>query len=190
MGNAEYMGRMVKNDKKWYIKNPQKFACIPCHYFTSNKKDFEKHCETIKHKRGQNDKKNPQKSPDDKNQCVPGLYTCERCNRTYKYQSGYSRHKARCLAEYSMNSANITKQSQDMLDMLKETTDTNARLCEKIMNLEKQTNIINTTIHNTNKVNLNVFLNTECKNAMNMSDFIDQLKLTCDDLMYTKDNGY
>ena len=58
------------------------------------------------------------------------------------------------------------------------------------MNLEKQTNIINTTIHNTNKVNLNVFLNTECKNAMNMSDFIDQLKLTCDDLMYTKDNGY
>lgn len=30
-------------------KNPQKFCCISCDYYTSNKKDFTKHCQTIKH---------------------------------------------------------------------------------------------------------------------------------------------
>ena len=56
---------MIKNDKKWYVKNPPKFSCLKCNYFTSSKKDFEKHCETKKHKVGQNDKKKSQKSPHD-----------------------------------------------------------------------------------------------------------------------------
>ena len=35
--------RMIKNDKKWYVKNPPKYACLNCDYFTSSKKDYEKH---------------------------------------------------------------------------------------------------------------------------------------------------
>ena len=37
---------------------------------------------------------------------------------------------------------------------------------------------------------INLFLNEECKNAMNLTDFVNQLQLSLDDLQYTKDNGY
>jgi hypothetical protein len=45
----------------------------------------------------------------------------------------------------------------------------------------------NTTINN---MQINVFLNNECKDAMNLTDFIDSMQLSVDDLLYTRDNGY
>ena len=181
---------MVKTDKKWYMKNPQKYTCVPCDYSTCNKKDFAKHCETIKHVKGQMVKKNPQKSPNETSSenCFP--FICPYCERSYKFQSGYSRHKSKCdKMPVNTNIDKLKKYNDDMLSLLKETTDTNSKLCEKILNLEKG-NIINNTVNNNQKLNINLFLNTECKDAMNMSDFINSLTLTCDDLMYTKNNGF
>ena len=37
---------------------------------------------------------------------------------------------------------------------------------------------------------INVFLNEECKNAMNLTDFVDQFKVSLEDLKYTRDNGF
>ena len=183
--------RMIKNDKKWYVKNPPKYSCLKCNYFTCSKKDFEKHCETKKHKVGQNDKKKSQKSPHDKIEKEKKIFKCDICNRVYKFQSGYSRHKIRCKGIERNNYEEAMKsQHEEMMAILKETNDVNNKLCEKILTLEAQNNIINTTINNNQKLNINVFLNNECKDAMNMSEFIDQIKLTCDDLMYTKNNGY
>ena len=183
---------MIKNDKKWYVKNPPKFSCIKCNYFTSSKKDFEKHCDTKKHKMGQNDKKKSQKSLHENVEQEKKLFKCEICNRVYKFQSGYSRHKVRCKEIERNNYEEAMKtQHEEMMAILKETNDVNNKLCEKILTLEAQNNnIINTTINNNQKLNINVFLNNECKDAMNMSEFIDQIKLTGDDLMYTKNNGY
>ena len=51
-------------------------------------------------------------------------------------------------------------------------------------------NITNNTMNNTtNNFNLNVFLNEKCKDALNISDFIDSLKITLDDLLFSKKNG-
>jgi hypothetical protein len=48
----------------------------------------------------------------------------------------------------------------------------------------------NTTNNNTtNNFNLNVFLNEQCKDALNISDFIDSLKITIEDLLFSKTNG-
>jgi hypothetical protein len=48
----------------------------------------------------------------------------------------------------------------------------------------------NTTNHNTtNNFNLNVFLNEQCKDALNISEFVDSLKITFEDLLYSKKNG-
>jgi hypothetical protein len=50
--------------------------------------------------------------------------------------------------------------------------------------------IVNTTNNNTtNNFNLNVFLNEQCKDALNISDFIDSLKITLEDLLFSKTNG-
>ena len=48
----------------------------------------------------------------------------------------------------------------------------------------------NTTNNNmTNNFNLNVFLNEQCKDALNISEFVDSLKITFEDLLYSKKNG-
>ena len=53
----------------------------------------------------------------------------------------------------------------------------------------------NTTNHNhnnnttNNTFNLNFFLNEKCKDALNMSEFVDSLKITLDDLLFSKTNG-
>jgi len=49
-------------------------------------------------------------------------------------------------------------------------------------------NVVNTTTHNT-QFNLNMFLNNECKDAIKLSDFVKTLKITLQDLEYTKTKG-
>ena len=47
-----------------------------------------------------------------------------------------------------------------------------------------------TTINNTNKFNLNFFLNSECKDAMNVTDFVETINVTPSDLDHLADVGY
>jgi hypothetical protein len=48
----------------------------------------------------------------------------------------------------------------------------------------------NTTTNNNKKFNLNVFLNEECKNAMNLTDFIERLVVNMEDLEHICEVGY
>ena len=50
--------------------------------------------------------------------------------------------------------------------------------------------MINSNNTNNNKFNLNVFLNETCKDAMNLSDFIDSIKVKFEDIEYTGENGF
>jgi len=65
----------------------------------------------------------------------------------------------------------------------------NGKLQEQLVSLSKEKNIVNNIVNNTNNFNLNIFLNEKCKDALNISDFIQSLKITLDDLMYTKNKG-
>jgi len=65
---------------------------------------------------------------------------------------------------------------------------------EMMIQLKAQREIIQDMIprignNNNNRFNVNVFLNEQCKNAINLSDFIESLQIQLDDLIYTKDNG-
>ncbi len=65
---------------------------------------------------------------------------------------------------------------------------------EMMSQMKEQNKIIQEMIprlgnNNNNRFNINVFLNEQCKNAINMSDFIKSLQIQLDDLMFTKDNG-
>ena len=44
-------------------------------------------------------------------------------------------------------------------------------------------------INNTQNISINVFLNNDCKNAMNLTDFVGQIKVQLEDVMYQKDYG-
>jgi hypothetical protein len=83
----------------------------------------------------------------------------------------------------------LLKQNKEIQNSLVEQ---NKELQNTLLELSKQNTVINTTnnITNNNQFNLNVFLNEECKNALNIADFIDSLKLTVNDIEETGKLGY
>lgn len=201
-------------------KNPQKshnYVCDICDYVTSNKKDYNKHINTIKHN---NNKKSPQHN-----------MVCE-CGKTYTNRSSLFNHRKVCpmtckdgnnigegVHEKMVKSEdnlilqiqegekgekgendeniNITKDmflklindNQEMIKIIKEQQQQINLIIPKISNIGPTTNN-NTTMNNTNNnFNLNFFLNEKCKDALNMSEFIESLKITLEDLQYSRSNG-
>jgi hypothetical protein len=69
-----------------------------------------------------------------------------------------------------------------------ELLDQNKTLQKQIVELSKERNIIVNNTNN-NQFNLNFFLNEQCKDAVNISDFINSLEITMDDLTYTRNQG-
>ena len=75
----------------------------------------------------------------------------------------------------------LIKNSEEMMKLMKE---------QQLMVPNQVINNNNTTNNNNNNTfNLNIFLNEKCKDALNMSEFIDTLKITLEDLLFSKTNG-
>jgi hypothetical protein len=74
-------------------------------------------------------------------------------------------------------------------EMIMKLIEQNGKLQEQLVSLSKEKNIVNNIVNNTNNFNLNIFLNEKCKDALNISDFIQSLEITLDDLMYSKNKG-
>ena len=162
-------------------KNPQKFYCEKCDYTTFNKKDFTKHVETKKHLSVTNPNNPNKKIP--KN---PQKFICL-CGKVYTHLSTLSTHRKKCvfLENKDVEEENfekdkiikyLIKENTEFKEMLLEQNRMLIKVCEK----EKQTV---TNINSNNKTfNLNVFLNEQCKDAINITDFIDSLQLELSDL--------
>ena len=69
-----------------------------------------------------------------------------------------------------------------------ELLDQNKTLQKQIIELSKERNIVVNNTNN-NQFNLNFFLNEQCKDAINMTDFVNSLEITLDDLTYTRNQG-
>ena len=175
--------------------SPRIFYCKKCDYQCSHLGDYNKHLITRKHTNDNNGNKmvtklpkTPQNSPDfEKFNCVCGKY--------YKHRSGLSRHKKTCTFIISFDEHNSTNiiVAQETDTTLKELVykllDENNGLTNKIVDMAKQpTNVI--TNNQTNNFNVLNYLNNECKEAMNLSDFIAQLQISFDDLLIIKDKGF
>jgi len=111
------------------------------------------------------------------------LYKCE-CGKDYKYSQGLSKHKKICT--YTIESSqNIDTNNKDLIMLLiKENSELKNMVldvCQKIQPLNNTINSYN--VNSNNKTfNLNVFLNETCKDAMNITDFVESLKLQLCDL--------
>jgi hypothetical protein len=178
---------MMTNDDKKPQKKTPKYFCQKCAFTTCNKKDYERHISTPKH---QNDDKmmtkKPQKTPNLVVSCV--LFECE-CGKQYKYRQGLSIHKKKCVLNKNTNEQMPHQSIINEKDLILTLLNQNNQLQNQIFDLCKDKNniqIINNTngsINSNNKTfNLNVFLNEHCKDAMNIMDFVDSLKLQLSDL--------
>ena len=85
-----------------------------------------------------------------------------------------------------------SKQLQDMQKENQEQQYENQQLQKQLIDVVKHTNnsITNNTINNNQKFNLNFFLNEQCKDAINMSEFIENMELNMEDLTETGRLGY
>ena len=172
-------------------KKPLKFCCEICDFTSGNKKDFDRHLTTLKHKTKENDTNDILKTPKKPQTC----YNCINCNKSYKYASGLYRHKKKCnfhelpIIDNSNTQLiikelilEVVKQQQEHMI---EFTNTIKELIPKVGNNIIQNN--NNTINQ--KFNIQVFLNEKCKDAINMSDFIKSIEVSFQQLDYTKQNG-
>jgi hypothetical protein len=180
---------MVVNDSEFVPKNPQYFVCKSCDYLTYNSKDFKKHTQTIKHKKltnGSNDSEKIPKNPQN------NKYICN-CGKIYKYDSGYYRHKKTCNvnepAYICQETIEYKQQIDKLTDVVLEVVTKNNELTKQIIELSSKTNV-NNSFNNNKTFNLQFFLNEECKNALNIRDFVESIQVQLSDLENTGKLGY
>jgi len=161
----------------------KKYICENCNYYTSRKSQYFRHLDTNKHY------KNVHKNNEESTK-VLNIFTCI-CKNTYLYKSGLYKHKKKCAM---LNNSKKKISSEELfLSILKDNQDFKQMLIEqnsKIMELTKNTNVITNNNNNNTNFNLQMFLNVECKDALNMSEFIDSLQVQIQDLEATGRLGY
>jgi hypothetical protein len=181
------------NGNKKTPKNTEKYFCEGCDYKCSKGCDWQRHILRPKHKNNQNGNKNG--NNDNKfSQKNAELFYCE-CGKSYNHSSGLSRHKSGKSCINKMEKEQSANSDIKMLtNMVMNVVKQNQELTNKIVDICKNTNstnISNSSINSHNKTfNLNVFLNEQCKDAMNIMDFVDSLKLQLADLEAVGKLGY
>ncbi len=167
-----------------------KYFCNYCDYYTSRKSQWDRHLLTGKHL--QNENRN-QKVPNDNIVTTNEIVHKCGCGRTYKYLSGLCKHQKKCtFLNKTEETQIINKDTKGLLEtIINENTELKKLLNEQQKQIgEMIPKIGNTTNNTTNKFNLNVFLNTECKDAISIMDFARSLQLEPHDLEKTGKIGY
>jgi len=161
-------------------KNPKKFECIKCAFVSSSKKDFDKHLLTLKHSRMTQGLQMNDEKPNT-------IYFNRECGREYKHRQGLWKHKKIC--DFFVNNKQIINSNKDnlIIELLKQ----NKELLEIVKNgtYNNSNNTTHTNSHN-KAFNLQFFLNETCKDAMNIMDFVESIKLELSDLENVGEVGY
>ena len=171
-------------------KNSKKYECISCDFKCCNKNDYNRHILTRKHKILSNTTEK-----NSKNSEIAEGFICY-CGKEYKHHSSLWNHKKKCDF---INEDNIDANKEvDIFDknLILTLIQQNNELQKQILEVCKNTttnNINNTNINNNsnNKTfNLQFFLNEECKDALNIAEFVSSIKVQLEDLETTGRLGY
>jgi len=185
-------------------KISKNYCCKICDYKTCRKSNIDTHFKSVKHQNniiGDTGDTNKQILSNNKQK---NNLICEICNKQYMSRNGLWRHKKTC------NNSNVNigdnNEKDDLLQKSNEPTDKelimllikeNSELKSMMMkviengthNVNNVNNITNTNSNN-KAFNLNFFLNETCKNAMNITEFVDSIKLQLSDLESVGKIGY
>jgi hypothetical protein len=182
------------NPNKKVPKSAGKFLCTICDFTCCKESNYNSHLLTRKHKILTNPNEKVPKNAD-KN------YACD-CGKNYKHMSSLCNHKKNCdgLVKLQTEQTIVTTGTNEKLDhesliheLMKQNTEFKTMLIEqnaKIMELAKEGKYITNNTTNNNNFNLNFFLNEQCKDALNIMDFINQLQLKTTDLDMVGRLGY
>ena len=181
---------MTTLDNGFYLKKPVNFECNLCDFKCSYNKDYQRHIDTIKHKNNVLTTKNNENGPE-----KPKIYECTGCKKSYCDRAGLWRHKKSCILiekqEIDKDELIITLLKQNA-ELIKGQQDMIVKISENGIINNNSHNTINTTHMNShNKAfNLNFFLNETCKEAMNINEFVESIKMELSDLERVGEKGY
>jgi len=144
------------------VKSSNSFFCECCDYITSRKSNWDKHLLTNKH----NNNCFTFVSKSSK-KVANNIFNCKLCNKVCKSRTTLWRHKKKCVLE--------------------KTKDVGESKSQTIVQHITNNQIIN---NNNNYINVNLFLDEHCKNALTLKDFVNSINLSIQDLDYTTKNGY
>ena len=174
-----------------------KYECLICNYSSKIKCNYQKHLKTKKHIKNITNIKNIK----NKNKNILVKYFFCECGKTYKYRSGLWRHNKICKIKNKINVLEnkiikMEKHTNILTNELIKSNKNNTDIINEIKKLKEAKNQIvtqniqNQNIQNTQNISINVFLNKHCKNAINLTDFIEKLQVTFEDLTYTGKTNY
>ena len=165
------------------------FRCEKCCFETNVRQSYERHLLTLKHVRN------------DAGELKAKFCLC---GKSYKYRQGLHAHKRTCahIADVTMMTHHDTINNAVILSLLKSHEKTQETTLALVKSLQEQNSALlnqivpagciqNSNINSHNKTfNLQIFLNEDCKDAMNMSDFINSVTLQLSDLESVGELGY
>jgi len=171
------------------------YECKKCAYTTVRESQFGRHLLTAKHQKLTNLTEKVPKSSE--------VFECDICHKQYKSRMGLWGHKKKCESigcdivktetKSPINDNNtmmeLLKQNQEFKELLIEQQHDNQELQKQLLEAVKEGKHITNNTQN-NKFNLNFFLNEQCKDAINMSEFLENMTLDLEDLTETGRLGY
>ena len=179
---------MLINDFKPFLS--PKYCCNYCNYNTCKKSNIDNHFKSKKHESMVSKLNITDFKPKS-----AAKYSCKNCGKEYKDNSGLWRHKKVCefeeiIYEDEEQNNNDPSDKELMLALIKDNSELKNMIMEVIKNgTHNTTNTTHTNSHN-KAFNLNFFLNETCKDAMNIMDFVDSIKLQLSDLENVGELGY
>jgi hypothetical protein len=166
-------------------KLSNKFCCEKCNYITDRKSNIAAHLTSAKHLKELNGT--------DFKQTLSNKFECEFCNRLYATASGLWKHHQKCMAEEEIKKpiadANEPTDKDLIMLLIKENSELKNMMMKVLENGTTQ-NSHNTSNSHNKAFNLQFFLNETCKDAMNITDFVESIKLQLSDLERVGEIGY
>jgi hypothetical protein len=180
--------RLSKNEEVIY-------KCILCDYKCSKKSNYDRHILSAKHLKATKGNQTATKNEQNEQNEQTRIYCCNNCGKEYNDRTGLWRHNKKYCSKPDVSGKQLSELNKDELiitllkqnaDLIKGQHEMFAKLTENGIN-----NYSNNTTNSHNKAfNLQFFLNETCKNAMNITDFVDSIKLQLNDLMEFGEIGY
>jgi hypothetical protein len=162
-------------------ENAKLYECNVCDFKCSKKHNYDTHLATAKHKNRTNLNDFKPKNA--------AQFICSTCNKCYKARNGLWYHQQKCNPPIKDASNNYIVDKDLVMLLIKENSELKNMMMEVIKTGTHNTTNTHTNSHN-KTFNLQFFLNETCKNAMNIMDFVDSLKLQLNDLERMGEIGF
>jgi len=185
----------------------KKYICELCNYSSNNKRNYNNHIQTIKHKTLINANNANNANTDHANsKLITDDNICD-CGKSYKHLSSLSRHKKKCKFSKKVQNTEVLEEKnnkedvKDMIIKMMKTQEVQSVLLKENQELRKQlqeqsnqiTELIPKVGVNNNTINqrfnINVFLNEKCKNALSIDEFVEKIEISMKHLITTKNRG-